>query len=135
MVFHNWTSKPKPIGNTSCFRFRVGMAPYLKANLEADPEGCWKKYRIEQTMISKQLPKIAFWPDDWCVSFKHSLLPIWPLRIFLPAKLPAATKVVAFTGKPDVHDVIAGKWPEKKRWKRIYKVLRAPSWVEEHWRE
>ena len=53
--------------------------------------------------------KIKFFgPTDWCKSFKHNLLPNWPIRIWQPASLPKNTSIVAFTGKPDPDDVING---------------------------
>jgi hypothetical protein len=134
VVIHNWTTLPKPIGNTSCFRFRVGSNPHLFEAVERDFPKVYKKYRIEQTLISYEAHSVAFWPDEWCLSFKHSLLPRWPMRLFVPAQLPSEAKVVAFTGKPDVHDVIAGEWPAPW-YKKFYKTLKRPDWVEEHWRD
>ena len=40
----------------------------------------WKKYHIEQVYISKVINEQYFWPKSWCQSFKHNLLPKWPLR-------------------------------------------------------
>lgn len=139
-VIHNWTTREKRepmykiVGNTSCYRFRVGAHAYLYEKLQADPGYYLAKYRNSQTFISNEISEIHYWPDTWCVSFKHSLLPPWPLRAFRAASLPAETKVVAFTGKPDVHDVLAGQWPEPNRAKRIFKTLVRPAWVAEHWR-
>jgi hypothetical protein len=77
---------------------------------------------------------MVFWPQPWCLSFKHSLLPRWPLNFFLIPKLPEGTKVVAFTGKPDPHEARDGHWPVTAPWKRLYKHVRATPWVAEHWR-
>ena len=68
-------------------------------------------------------------------SFKHNLLPVWPLRLWKPAELPRETSIVAFTGKPDPDDVILGKWPVPKKhfYKKIYKNLCVPDWVKSNW--
>lgn len=134
IVIHNWTSMPKPIGNTSCFRFRVGCAPRLKAIAEEDCWEMYRRYKNEQVMISHEIGRVVFWPQEWCASFKHTLLPAWPLRLFRPAPLPPQVKLVAFTGKPDIHEVMQGRWPAPWH-KKIYKSLRAPQWVAETWRE
>jgi len=134
IVIRNWTSRQGRVGNTSCFRFRVGSNPHLLAEVEADFEGVFARHRIEQAFISARAHSMEFWPEGWCVSFKHSLLPGWPARLFRPAALPPEAKVVAFTGKPDIHDVIAGRWPAPW-YKKTYKCLRAPAWVQAHWRE
>jgi len=139
-VIRNWTTRGRikhiyhKVGNTSCYRFRVGAHSYLYDKVQFDPIGCWKKYRNSQTFISNEISEINYWPDEWCVSFKHSLLPTWPQRMFREAQLPPEAKIVAFTGKPDIDDVIAGTWPEKTLFKRPFKQFVKPHWVEAHWR-
>jgi alpha-N-acetylglucosamine transferase len=134
LVSQNWTTMPKPIGNTSCFRLKVGSNAHLLDMVHADFAALQEKYNISQVMTSYNVKTIAFWPDEWCASFKHSLLPKWPLRLFKAAELPKHVKMVAFTGKPDIHDVIVGKWPAKW-YKKFYKTLRRPDWIEAIWRE
>ena len=100
-----------------------------------NPTKYWKKYHIEQIYLSAQIKDQVFWPTEWCKSFKHNLLPIWPLRIWKPAQLPHDTSIVAFTGKPDPDDVVNGHWPVKKTeiYKKIYKQLKTPKWVLDNW--
>jgi len=90
-------------------------------------------YRIEQIYISREIEDMVFWPASWCASFKHSLLPTWPLNFFKTPKLPADTKIVAFTGKPDQDEALIGKWPVKSAWKKIYKHVRPTHWIADHW--
>ena len=134
-VIENWTQIGEDIGNTSCFRFPVGKYDYIFKKFQKNPEEIWKKFHIEQIFLSAEIKDQIFWPSDWCKSFKHNLLPFWPLRIWKPAILPKETSIVAFTGKPDPDDVIKGKWPVKKSqfYKKIYKQLTTPEWVTENW--
>ena len=134
-VMENWTQLGKNIGNTSCFRFHVGRHYDIFEKFEKNPEKYWKKYHIEQIYLSNEIRDQVFWPESWCKSFKHNLLPKWPFRLWQPAKLPKETSIVAFTGKPDPDDVIKGKWPVKKFqiYKKIYKQLKTPKWVIENW--
>ena len=134
-VIENWTQKGKNIGNTSCFRLPIGRYASVFDEFQKNPTKVWKKYHIEQTYLSDKIKDQIFWPSDWCKSFKHNLLPKWPLRIWQPAKLPTGTSIVAFTGKPDPDDVIKGSWPVKKSqfYKKIYKQLKTPKWVLENW--
>ena len=113
-VIENWTQIGQNIGNTSCFRFPIGKYSSIFKNFTKDPKKIWKKYHIEQIYLSKHIQNQVFWPSEWCKSFKHNLLPNWPMRIWKPAKLPLDTSIVAFTGKPDPDDVINGCWPIKK---------------------
>ena len=134
-VIENWTQLGQNIGNTSCFRFPIGKYISIFEKFHKNPKKYWKKYHIEQIYLSAQIKDQVFWPTEWCKSFKHNLLPSWPLRIWKPAKLPKDTSIVAFTGKPDPDDVINGKWPVKKSqfYKKIYKQLKTPLWVLDNW--
>ncbi len=135
-VIENWTQVGQGIGNTSCFRFPVGKYKYIFDHFERNSFLIWKKFHIEQVYISKTIDKQIFWPRNWCQSFKHNLLPKWPVRIWKPAKLPAETSIVAFTGKPDPEDVLNEKWPVPigKFYKKIYKQLKCPDWLINNWK-
>ena len=134
-VIENWTQLGQNVGNTSCFRFPVGKYNSIFEKFEKNPEKYWKKYHIEQIYLSAQIRDQVFWPNQWCKSFKHNLLPSWPFRIWKPAKLPQDTSIVAFTGKPDPDDVVNGHWPVKKSqfYKKIYKQLKTPKWLTDNW--
>ena len=134
-VIENWTQLGQNIGNTSCFKFPVGKYEFIYNKFNKNPEKIWKKYHIEQIFLSSEIKEQYFWPSKWCQSFKHNLLPKWPMRIWKPAKLPSETSLVAFTGKPDPDDVIEGNWPVKKSqfYKKIYKQLKTPNWVLDNW--
>jgi hypothetical protein len=138
-VIKNWTTERRGsasnrfVGNTSCYRFEIGAHAYLYDKLQKNPHFFLGKYRNSQTYISNEISEITFWPESWCVSFKHSLLPSWPKRLFIPASLPREARIVAFTGKPDIHDVMEGRWPEPNPLKRPFKQLVKPDWVEGHW--
>lgn len=133
-VIRNWTSPDGRIGNTTCYRFRVGSAPHLLANLTRDPLPKLEAHRNSQTYVSREIGlPLTYWPADWCVSFKHSLLPRWPLNFVLTPKLPPDARIVAFTGKPDPDEALEGRWPAVWH-KRIYKHVRPTPWIGEHWR-
>ena len=134
-VIENWTQKGRGIGNTSCFRFPVEKYKYIFYKFEKNPVKIWKKIHIEQIYLSDEIKEQVFWPEQWCLSFKHNLLPKWPMRLWQPANLPAETSIVAFTGKPDPDDVLIGKWPVPKKYfyKKLYKQLCVPDWVRSNW--
>lgn len=132
-VIENWTQMGQGNGNTSAFRFPVGKYTHIYDDVNADPQSVLSKYRIEQLYISKEIDDQVFWPTLWCVSFKHTLLPRWPLNFFKVPELPTETKVVAFTGKPDQDEAARGEWPVKAWYKRIYKHVRPTPWISEHW--
>lgn len=132
-VIENWTQMGSGIGNTSCFRFRVGAHPYIYERMARDPDGVRREFGNEQIYISRTITDMAFWPAPWCVSFKHNLLPRWPLNFMRPAPLPAGTKMVCFTGKPDPDEARDG-WSDERWHKKLYKHVRPTPWIAEHWR-
>jgi len=132
-VIENWTQPGKNIGNTSCFRWNIGTHTHIFDKLETEQNRILSTYRIEQVYISREVKDMVFWPAKWCASFKHSLLPKWPMNFFKAPELPSDTKIVAFTGKPDQDEASVGVWPVKTPWKKIYKHVRPTPWIAEHW--
>ncbi len=122
------------IGNSSVMRFRAGSAPHLVSQFESDAVRLSYRFDNEQIYVTKEagLP-MAFWPREWCPSFKHGLLPPWPLYLFRPPKLPPEARVVVFTGHPRPDEAIRGIWPAKW-YKRFYRSIPPIPWVAEHWR-
>lgn len=133
-VAHNWTQPGKRIGNTSVYRFRVGEMRYLFDDFNRDPEAILSRYRISQQYISGEARDIVFWPEEWCVSFKHTLMPSWPLNFIVSPRLPSRTKMVAFTGKPDPDEALVGKWPVQSWRERLYKHVCPTPWIGHYWR-
>ncbi len=132
-VIENWTQPGQGIGNTSAFRFPVGRYSHIYDDFENDPDLILSQYNIEQVYISRTIDEMVYWPKNWCVSFKHSLLPPWPLNFFRVPKLNPDTKIVAFTGKPDQDEAAIGQWPTKHWIKKTYKHVKPTPWIKEHW--
>jgi hypothetical protein len=132
-VIRNWTQPNSRIGNTSVYRFPVGAHDYLYERMMSDGANIIASYGNSQTYISRQIKDMVFWPDEWCLSFKRSLVPAWPLNFLLTPRLPPTARVVAFTGKPDPDEALEGRWPASG-FKRLYKHVRPTSWIAEYWR-
>lgn len=133
-VIENWTQPGQKIGNTSVFRIPVGRFPFIYDQFNDNPADILKDYRIEQQYISDQISEFSFWPADWCLSFKHSIMPRFPTNWFKTPTLPPTAKIVAFTGHPDPDEARDGHWPAPW-YKRHYKHVRPVPWIAQHWRE
>ena len=133
-VIENWTQMGEGIGNTSVFRLRIGAHREVYDTLMADPAGTVQRFRNSQTFASRTISSMTYWPAAWCVSFKHSLMPRWPMNFVKTTPLPADTRVVCFTGMPNPDHARDGVWPEKTWWKRLRKHVRPTPWIAEHWR-
>ncbi len=87
--------------------------------------------RNEQEFITQYLGrqgKVQYWPQAWCVSFKRHCVPRGLMSWFKSPTIPPGAKIIAFHGKPNPPDAIAGvsgKW---------YRRVPPTAWVAEHWR-
>jgi hypothetical protein len=132
-IIRNWTASHGGTGNTTCYRFLPGSAPHLFERMEREPDVVYRSYGNSQTFVSREVGQpTAYWPAPWCLSFKHSLLPPFPLNFLKAPKLPPDARLIAFTGQPDPDQALVGRWP-MPAWKRLYKHVRPTPWIAEHW--
>ncbi len=131
-IIRDWGTKD--CGNSSVMRFPAGGAPHLIDRFEAAPLEMRRLYSNEQVYLSREsgLP-MAYWPSDWCPSFKATMMPHFPLNHFKTVQIPPGSRVVVFTGHPRPHEAMAGEWPAPW-WKKVYKSVRPVTWLREHWR-
>ena len=144
------------LGQTSIFRFPVGKLAPLRERFLADPQGVADRYRFEQRFVTRNVPGgVTFWPRGWVALYKWHCVPVFPLNLVRPPRLPPGTRVVLFAGTLNPPDAIAGRWSPRQpvrtprehlaaAWAREGRgplarqlrqyVLPAP-WVAEHWRE
>ena len=132
-VIENWTQKGRGIGNTSAYRFPAGKYAQLFEIFDANPEKVLAECRIEQQYISKYIPNQRFWPSEWCLSYKHDLVPKFPWNWVREPELPPTARLVAFTGRPDPDEARVGYWkaPLHKKW---YKHAKPANWITDHWK-
>ncbi len=132
-VIENWTQMGQSIGNTSAYRFPAGKHARIFDIFNADPDKVLSEHLIEQQYISVYIPDQKFWPAKWCVSFKHNLVPKFPLNWIRSPDLPATARIVAFTGKPDPDEARVGKW-KAPFFKKFYKHTKPAPWIGDHWK-
>ena len=129
-VIKEW-DKSDETGNTSVYRFNIGAHPDLIENLKTNKDKILARVRNEQEYVTGTLAaqgKLQYWPTGWCVSFKRHCMPRGIMSWFKPATIPPGAKIIAFHGKPNPHDVIAGR--SGKWYRRVLPV----QWVAENWR-
>jgi hypothetical protein len=158
IVARNWARPLEKLGQTSVFRFRIGANAHLLADFRADPQGIADRYQYEQHYVTHAVRGgVKFWPEAWTRHFRLHCLPLFPLRYFIPARLPADARIVTFPGGPNPDDILQGRWNKKgppwpsrwqhvlatfgdqrvdaSRWRHLQRyVLRVP-WIEAQWRE
>ena len=130
VVIKEW-DKHDGTGNTSVYRFNAGAHADVLQTLINDPDGAQRSYRNEQQFVTTLLArqgKMGFWPDAWCRSFKRHCVRTHVLNLFLPPRIPEGARIIAFHGKPNPPDAIAGR---SGKW---YRRVIPTDWVKDHWR-
>ncbi|MFH7327112.1 hypothetical protein [Desulfurivibrio sp. C05AmB] len=137
-IIENWSQPNRLIGQASAICFPVGAYHHLLDNYLADRNGIAAKFETEQKYITRALGKdnFAYFPDEWCRSFKMHCLPGGILNSFIaPTGIPAKARVIVFHGNPNPPDALAGVWGKPVPWyKRFYKTLKPTPWIAEYWR-
>jgi hypothetical protein len=129
-VIKEWDKKDET-GNTSCYLFTIGAHADALAYLKNDYPQSVANVRNEQEFITQFVARqgrLAYWPAEWCRSFKRHCMPKGLMSWFAEPTIPGGARIVIFHGKPNPPDAIAGisgKW---------YRRVPPTRWVAEHWR-
>lgn len=130
IVIKEWDKKDGT-GNTSCYLYTIGAHSDALEFLKNGYPRSIADVRNEQEYITGYLGrqgKVSYWPEAWCVSFKRHCMQRGIMGWFKPPAIPPGARIIAFHGKPNPPDAIAGV---SGKWYR--RVLPTP-WVAEHWR-
>lgn len=136
-IIHNWVPwhktlfRPDPqIGNSSVFRFKLNECGFVWDQFHAEKEWALSSFSPPQSYLTHCIrPHMKYWPDTWVRSFKRHCVPTYPFNLVANPKLPEDARIIAFHGKPDPDEAIAGFRDSKLH----HRTLPA-KWVDEHWR-
>ena len=132
LIIHDWKRPWRITGNSSVYRFKLGAHAEVLSEFRGDQERIRARLRNEQAFLSEVMHrqgKLAYWPEDWCCSFKYHCIPRWPSSFWAPPRLPPKARIVVFHGEVNPPDAVAGR-----RNRRLRGLQPAP-WVAAHWRE
>jgi hypothetical protein len=130
IVIKEWDKKDGT-GNTSCYLYTIGAHADALEHLKNGYPTSVAPVRNEQEFITLYLArqgKLSYWPEAWCRSFKRHCLRPGLMGWFKPPTVPQGARLIAFHGKPNPPDAIAGvsgKW---------YRRVMPTQWVADHWR-
>ncbi|ALF58745.1 glycosyltransferase [Psychrobacter urativorans] len=132
VIIRDWKKPWRMIGNSSVYRFNVGMHTYpdLLANFERNFETIRQQVRHEQAYLSNYLREhhhLEYWDKTWCVSFKYQCMAPIPFNLVRAPHLPENAKIVIFHGEINPPDAInggSGKW---------YRYVKPSPWLKEYW--
>ena len=132
LIIHDWKRPWRVTGNSSVYRFRLGAHADVLAEFRATQEKVRSRLRNEQAFLSEVMHRqgwLAYWPADWCCSFKYHCIPRWPSNYWREPGFPQGTRIVIFHGEVNPPDALAG------RRNRRFRHIRPAGWVAQHWRE
>jgi hypothetical protein len=129
-IIKDWVRPRRPTGNSSVYRFEAGAHPWLLEKFMSQHADIRREVRNEQEYISRELfnaGKLAYWPKEWCVSFKYGCMAKFPMNWWTPARIPSGARIVVFHGHPNPPDAVVG------RSKKLTRHVLPTPWVAEHW--
>lgn len=126
--------RPDRGGNSSVVGWIAGEQGHLLDRFTRDPDAARAGWRNDQAFITAHATGRAYWPYDWCASFKRHCVWYWPMNIVMTkAARPDWARIVVFHGKPDPVDLV-GEDPDA-RWGARRKFGFGPvEWVQSYWR-
>ena len=132
LIIHDWKRPHRVTGNSSVYRFRLGAHAGVLEIFRREQADVRRRLRNEQAFLSDVLHRqgrLAYWPADWCCSFKYHCIPPWPTNLWRAPAVPAGTRIVIFHGEVNPPDAIAG------RRNRALRFMKPAPWVAQHWSE
>ncbi len=130
-IIHDWARPRRITGNSSVYRFEAGAHPGLLAYFLAHIDQVKAEVRNEQEYLTREIHRqglLTYWPAEWCVSFKHTCLPVFPLNFFQVPQIPPGARIVVFHGNPNPDEAVIG------RGHGLLRHVRPTPWINEHWR-
>ena len=119
-------------GNSSVYLFNAGAHPDIIDYFRENSAAIRRRYRNEQEYLSHYLlerGKLAYWPREWCRSFKYDCLPGFIGSWFSESVVPEQARIIIFHGNPNPDSAlkgISGKW---------YRRVKPALWINQYWRE
>lgn len=136
-IIHNWvsglralTGNRPAVGNSSAFRFEAGASGEVAETFFREMHLAEDRnvFNTEQAFMTHAMKKVAWWPEEWCRSYKRFCRRPFPLNLVLPPRPPAGCRILVFHGRPDPDEAITGYRGRKPH----HHMLAAP-WVADHW--
>jgi hypothetical protein len=130
-IIHDWAKPWRITGNSSVYRFEAGAHPELLAYFIDHIEQVKRRVRNEQEYLTQammEMKLLAYWPVDWCVSFKYNCLPSFPVNFLRVPPIPRGARIVVFHGNPNPDEALVGKGHG------LLRHVRPTPWIAEHWR-
>lgn len=132
LIIHDWKRPWRVTGNSSVYRFRIGAHADLLQYFRTHVDEVRARVRNEQAYLSDALDKqgkLAYWPADWCASWKYHCIPPFPMNYWREPSIPRGARILIFHGVMNPPDALAGR--SVGNWRHA----RPAPWIAAHWHE
>ena len=131
LIIHDWKRPWRVTGNSSVYRFELGAHADILAHFRSHHAEVRRQHRHEQAYLSDmihQQGKLAYWPAEWCASWKYHCLPRFPANYWRDPFIPKGARILIFHGVMNPPDALAGR--SNGNWRHA----RPAPWIADHWR-
>jgi len=131
LIIKDYKKQWRITGNSSVYRFEIGKHGYVFDDFLARFEEIRKVHRNEQEYLTQAIfdkGKLAYWPKEWCPSYKYDCVSKLPFAFWVTPRIPAGSKIIIFHGEINPHKAIKGG---RGKW---YRFVKAAPWVAEYWK-
>jgi hypothetical protein len=132
LIIHDWKRPWRVTGNSSVYRFRIGAHADLLDHFRAQVGEVRATFRHEQAYLSDWLHrqgKLAYWPAEWCASWKYHCIPRFPTNYWREPYIPKGARILIFHGVMNPPDALAGR--SNGNWRSA----RPAPWIATYWAE
>lgn len=135
-IIHNWVPwhktlfrKRPEIGNSSVFRFVANECSFVFEQYLREQEWALKTFWPPQTYLTHCIrSRMVYWPEEWIRSFKRHCTRFFPLNFVLTPSIPPGARIIAFHGRPNPDEALAGF-----KGKKLHHYVRPTRWIGEYW--
>lgn len=131
LIIKDYKKQWRITGNSSVYRFEIGKHGYVFDDFLQNFDEIRKRHRNEQEYLTQAIydkGKLAYWPKEWCPSYKYDCVSRFPLAFWVKPFIPKGAKIVIFHGEINPHKAIKGG---KGKW---YRYVKPAPWVADYWR-
>ncbi|MGA0609117.1 glycosyltransferase [Caldimonas sp. KR1-144] len=132
LIIHDWKRPWRVTGNSSVYRFRLGAHADVLEGFRRNDAAVRAQFRNEQAYLSDVLHrqgKLAYWPAEWCASWKYHCIPRFPANLWREPAVPPGARILIFHGVMNPPDAIAGR--SNGNWR----YARPAPWIASYWHE
>lgn len=131
LIIKDYKKQWRITGNSSVYRFEIGQHGYVFDDFLQNFDEIRKRHRNEQEYLTQAIydkGKLAYWPKEWCPSYKYDCVSRFPLAFWVKPFIPKGAKIIIFHGEINPHKAIKGG---RGKW---YRYVKPAPWVADYWR-